>query len=123
MQGQPHGTVGGALHRVRHSCRQKQVIAGCEYDRLSGDVQDSFAFDEYHPFIVRLNVLTGSNGRITDDSLNDKVLVAEERIEALSFMGRLCISEEVVNSHASTLLTPNVQGDRRSVGFSAERPY
>ena len=109
MNGQPQCAVGGALHRVRHVGRQKQVIAGCEYNRLSGDLKDGFAFDKYHPFIVRLNVLTGSNGRRTDDSLNDKVLVAEERIEALSFMGRLCIGKEVVSSHASTLLAANAR--------------
>lgn len=106
MNGQPQCTLGGALYRMWHPCRQEQVIAGRERHGLSGDVKDSFAFDEYNPFIVRLNVLTRSDGRRTDDALNDKVLVAEERIEALSLMRRLCIREEVMSSHVSAPLAP-----------------
>ena len=97
------------------------MIAGCECNRLPGDLKDGLAFDEYHPFVVRLNVLTGSDGRRADDSPNDKVLVAEERIEALSFIGRLCIGEEIVGSHASTQLTSNgAAGQRRR---AASLPY
>jgi hypothetical protein len=104
MNGQPHGAVGGALHRMRDACRQEQIVAGRECHRLSADLQDSFAFEEYDPFIMRLNVLTGCDGRRTDDALNDKVPVAEERIEALSLMRGLCIGKEILNLHASTLL-------------------
>ncbi len=62
MNSQPHGTLRGALHRVRYACRQEQIIAGFECNGLSGDLKDSFAFDEDNPFILRLNVLTGSDG-------------------------------------------------------------
>lgn len=113
MNGQPHGTVGGALYRMRHACRQEEIIAGRERPGLSGDSDDGFACNEYHPFVVRLNVFTRSDGRRTDDSFNDKVLMSEERIEALSFLRRLYIGEEVVGWHTSTRLALNGTATRR----------
>lgn len=88
---------------MRDTGRQEQVIAGCECERLVGDAKGGFTLDEEYPFILRLNVLTGRDDRRADDSLNDQVLMTEERIEALSLIRRLCVGKEVVNSHTSAI--------------------
>lgn len=101
MNGQPQCTLGGAFQRVRHTSRQKYIIAGLKSNDLSTDVEDRFTLHEENPFILRLDVLAGCDGRRADDALHNEVVVAEERIEALSFSRRLCIGEEVVVSHPS----------------------
>jgi hypothetical protein len=88
MDGQPQSALGHLLDGVGCAGGQEQVVAGFEFDTLACHVEQGFALQQDHPFVLGLHVLAGRDFGRAVDALDDQVFVGQERVEALPHGGR-----------------------------------